>query len=295
MPNRQLELPNTVAQCHTVILDLHATVDDLEFRLAQPQRELYGQRRERFIDDGTDIDGASTVDEATTGDGEMDSPQANPPGTDPLIDDLPDVQPSNNSDNEPSLDRDDVVPSLDSPSSADDSSDCRISDPTSTNDPPSDSTKPRPNSNGRRPRQLNPNTPREKVYHPLDQKDVPVEIWNHPSAKRFFRFVREEVELPQHRLRILEHYQEVIVLEDPSTVKTTMTTAKVPEPMLERCYAGPSLLAYLVSSQSIRRPLTLLPGRGYSASKWLNDSSFYAMALDAWSRATVNAVGQSHS
>ena len=250
MPNRRIELPNTVGQCHTVILDLHATVDDLEFRLAQLQRELYGQRRERFIDDGADIDEASTADEATTGDVEMDSlPEANPPGTDPLIDDLPDVQPANDFDNEPSLDSDDVAPSLDPSSSADDSSDCTTSDPTSPDDSSSDNTKPRRTSNGRRPRQINPNTPREKVYHPLNQENVPPEIWNHPGAKRFFRFVREEVELPQHRLRILEHYQEVIVLEDPSTVKTTMTTATVPEPLLDQCYAGPSLLAYLAVSR----------------------------------------------
>ena len=57
------------------------------------------------------------------------------------------------------------------------------------------------------------------------------------------------MELPQRRLRILEHYQEVIVLEDPSTLNTTMVTAAVPEPLLDRCYAGPSLLAYLAVSR----------------------------------------------
>jgi transposase len=87
------------------------------------------------------------------------------------------------------------------------------------------------------------------VYHPLNPEDVPPEIWSHPGAKRFYRFVRQEVELPQRRLRILEHYQEVIALEDPSTLNTTMTTATVPEPLLDRCYAGPSLLAYLAVSR----------------------------------------------
>jgi transposase len=249
MPNRRIELPNTVAQCHTVILDLHATLDDLEFRLAQLQRELYGQRRERFIDDGSDIDEACTTDEATTSEVETDPlPEADPPATNPLLDDLSDVHPSNEFDNETLLDSDDVTPSLD-PASADDSSNGTTSDPTSPDDSSSDNTKPRRTSSGRRPRQIDPNTPREKVYHPLKQEDVPAEIWSHPGAKRFFRFVREEVELPQHRLRILEHYQEVIVLEDPSTVKTTMTTTTVPEPLLDRCYAGPSLLAYLAVSR----------------------------------------------
>ena len=56
MPNRRIELPDTVTKCHKVILGLHDTLDEVEFRKAQLQRELYGQRRERFIDDDSDVD-----------------------------------------------------------------------------------------------------------------------------------------------------------------------------------------------------------------------------------------------
>ena len=53
MPKRRRELPDTIAECHQVILRLHDTLDEVEFREAQLERELYGQRRERFIEEGT--------------------------------------------------------------------------------------------------------------------------------------------------------------------------------------------------------------------------------------------------
>jgi transposase len=110
------------------------------------------------------------------------------------------------------------------------------------------STTPR-SSPGRRPRTVDPSIPREKVYHPLEEKDVPPEIWHHPKARRFFRFVREEVELPQRRLRVIEHYQEVIVVDDEEEVASQLLTAPVPPPLIERCYVGPSFLAYLTVSR----------------------------------------------
>ena len=91
--------------------------------------------------------------------------------------------------------------------------------------------------------------PREKIYHPLREQEVPAEILHHPRARRFFRFVREEVELPQRRLRVIEHYQEVIVVDDDDSIHSTLQTANVPEPVLDRCYVGPSLLAYLAVSR----------------------------------------------
>jgi transposase len=104
-------------------------------------------------------------------------------------------------------------------------------------------------SRGRQPRAIDPSIPREKVLHPLDQTKVPPELWNDPRAKRFFRFVREEVELQEARVRVLEHYEEVIVLEDESSGQCRMLTASVPDPLLDRCYVGVSLLAYLVASR----------------------------------------------
>lgn len=244
MPNRRIELPDTLAECHTVILGLHDTLDEAEFRLAQLERQIYGQRRERFIDDRSAVGEARTNDEATAAAGTTDEAETDaPPETHPSAADLPDFR-WNDVDNQPLLGTDAAKPAVD-PSSADISSGCRPPESASSSDSPSHSRQPRRTSNGRRPRLLDPTIPREKVYHPLNPEDVPPEIWSHPGAKRFYRFVRQEVELPQRRLRILEHYQEVIVLEDSATLNTTMATATVPEPLLDRCYAGPSLLAYL--------------------------------------------------
>jgi sarcosine oxidase delta subunit len=60
-------------------------------------------------------------------------------------------------------------------------------------------------SRGRQKRVIDASLPREKVLHRLNEKDVPPELWNHPRARRFFRFVREEVELQAARVRVLEH------------------------------------------------------------------------------------------
>ncbi|MCH5374248.1 MAG: IS66 family transposase [Planctomycetes bacterium] len=248
MPNRRIELPDTVPECHKVILGLHDTLAEVESREAQLQRELYGQRRERFIDDESDVDEADAINEATADDpttGEVKTGAS--PEDHPSTADVPNVV-LNDVDNEPLLDSDATEPSPQA-SSADISSESSPSESASAGGSSSDSPQPPRSSNGRRPRLLDPNIPREKVYHPLNPEQVPPEIWSHPDAKRFYRFVREEVELPQRRLRILEHYQEVIVLEDPSTLNTTMVTAAVPEPLLDRCYAGPSLLAYLAVSR----------------------------------------------
>ena len=98
-------------------------------------------------------------------------------------------------------------------------------------DPETDQAEPRPprTSRGRRPRTFDPSIPREKVYHPLREEDVPAEIWHHPRARRFYRLVREELELPQRRLRVIEHYQEVIVVDDDATAQSTLQAARVPE------------------------------------------------------------------
>jgi transposase len=104
-------------------------------------------------------------------------------------------------------------------------------------------------SKGRQKRTIDASIPHEKVLHPLDEKDVPPELWNHPRARRFFRFVRDEVELQEARVRVLEHYQEVIVVEEEATTETRMLAASVPEPLIDRCYVGVNFLAYLVASR----------------------------------------------
>lgn len=42
-------------------------------------------------------------------------------------------------------------------------------------------------SQGRQRRVIDASIPREKVLHPLDERNVPPELWNDPRAKRFFR------------------------------------------------------------------------------------------------------------
>jgi len=118
-----------------------------------------------------------------------------------------------------------------------------------SSEPPLAEPKPPRTSPGRRPRSIDPAIPREKVYHRLREEDVPAEIWNDPRARRFFRFVREEVELPERRLRVIEHYQEVIVVDDDEAIQSTLQAGNVPEPLLDCCYAGPWLLAYLAVSR----------------------------------------------
>jgi len=104
-------------------------------------------------------------------------------------------------------------------------------------------------SKGRQKRVLDESLPREKVLHRLDQASVPAELWNHPRARRFFRLAREEVEMQTARLRILEHYEEVLVVEDEASGECRMIAASVPAPLIERCYVGPALLAYLAASR----------------------------------------------
>jgi hypothetical protein len=85
-------------------------------------------------------------------------------------------------------------------------------------------------SKGRQKRVIDASIPREKVLHRLKEENVPAELWNHPRARRFFRFVREEVELQEARVRVLEHYEEVIVLDDEATGESRMLAASAPDP-----------------------------------------------------------------
>jgi transposase len=131
-----------------------------------------------------------------------------------------------------------------------------VEDPATSSEPDAGKSSPtattstnRRTSKGRQKRTINESIPREKILHRLQEQDVPPELWNNPLAKRFFRFVGEEVELQEARLRVLEHYEEVIALEDDTTGESRMQAASAPEPLIERCYAGEGLLAYLAASR----------------------------------------------
>lgn len=213
-PLRRTELPRTVEECHRLILELYDIIEALQARVAQLERELYGPRRERFI-----AEDRPAVEDSAADDSDDDSAD----------DEL-----------------DDVEAEYDAPSGTLLDDETQLESPISSS---SSSNQQKRTSPGRRRRVYPPDTPREKVYHPLNEQDVPDEVLHHPRARRFFRFVREEVEFPQRQIRVIEHYQEVIAVDGPGAVESTMVTAPMPTPFLDRCYVGDSLLAYLAVSR----------------------------------------------
>lgn len=228
MPRSRIELPQTLEECHALILEIYEMIDELRARVAQLERELYGSRRERFIDDGsdgrdddadTDVDHNVNAELPTGNDSQQPSP-SDPFTVAPLVDDLVTGA---------SIDLD--------------------TQPTSPDNSAASTDKRQRTSSGRRPRVYPPDTPRVQVYHPLDEQAVPREVLRHPFARRFYRFVREEVELPQRQIRIVEHYQEVIAVDNLRTLQSTMFVGPMPEPLLDCCYVGNSLLAYLAVSR----------------------------------------------
>lgn len=226
MSGRRIDLPQTVEACHQLILELYETIDELHTRIAELERELYGAKRERFIADQDDDE-----DEAT--------------------------EPHESTPIDPTLPCDNDQSSSVTESAADDTADADsgTSETESLDDsPPPDhadptTAKPRRSSAGRRRRVYPPDMPRVKVYHPLDESQIPADLLHDPRARRFYRLVREEIEMPQRQVRIVEHYQEVIAVDQVDEVKTTMIAARLPEPLIERCLAGNSLLAYFAASR----------------------------------------------
>ena len=195
-----------ILQLRDALKGSQAEVEQLKQRVSVLERQLFGSRRERFVNEaGEDQDQAS-------------EDQASESAT---------------------------------PTAAEDSSTPPPVDMSAAAPPPPQTTSPTPRrtSKGRQPRVLDKSYPREQVYHRLDEQDVAPELWNHPRAKRFFRFVREEVELQKARIRVIQHYEEVIVVEDEPSCQTQMVAASSPEPLIDRCYLGPDFLAYLVASR----------------------------------------------
>ena len=89
--------------------------------------------------------------------------------------------------------------------------------------------------------------PRTPVHHRVNDEEIPEELRNDPSAKRFFKKTSEILEYEPPKLHVIEHYQEVIA-RDEDTGQTTMITAPKP-PQLIDAFAGPALLAHLTASR----------------------------------------------
>ncbi len=89
--------------------------------------------------------------------------------------------------------------------------------------------------------------PRERKEHPLGDDEIPKSLKDDPNAKRFYKKVREELEYTPGTLVVVEHFKEVIAQEDAAG-ETLIVTANEP-PRLIDSYAGPSLLALIVTNR----------------------------------------------
>jgi transposase len=112
---------------------------------------------------------------------------------------------------------------------------------------PAEANKKKRTSKGRQRRVFPDFLPREQQQHLLNEEDIPEELRNNPQARRFFKKIGERVEVTPMRWKLIEEYQEVIVLDQPDAT-TTMVAAKRP-PSLITSFAGTTLLAYLTVSR----------------------------------------------
>jgi transposase len=102
-------------------------------------------------------------------------------------------------------------------------------------------------SKGRQARVFPDFLPREEQRHYLNPEDIPEEMRDNPSARRFFKKVGESLELIPMQLKVVEQFQEVIALDRPNET-TTIIAATRPVPLIQS-FAGTSLLAYLTVSR----------------------------------------------
>ena len=102
-------------------------------------------------------------------------------------------------------------------------------------------------SKGRQRRVFPDFLPREEERHPLNEEEIPEDMRNHSHARRFFKKVGEQLELIPMQLKVVEQYQEVMVL-DQADETTKIVSAKRP-PALIQSFAGTSVLAYLTVSR----------------------------------------------
>lgn len=239
MAKKRIVLPQTLPECHDLILDLYQRIEELEAEIASLKRQLYGKKSERFLDDETtpDSEVESEVEDISCPDDELELDQASDdhkpepdstrlvPPADPA---LPATDPANDT-THPSTPSEDV----------EDASDAE----------PEEKPKPKRTSRGRQRRVIPPDIERQKVYHRLNDNDVPPAILHHPRARRFFRHVRNEIQFPRPKAILIEHYQEVIACDDATAVHTEMIAAAVPKPFLNRSAAGTSLLAFIATSR----------------------------------------------
>jgi len=80
-------------------------------------------------------------------------------------------------------------------------------------------------SAGRKPRVWDPDWPREQVLHTVREHVFPLDMRNSPDVRRFFRLVREDLEIQRPGMKVIQHYEEVLTLTDAKTQVTRVLAA----------------------------------------------------------------------
>lgn len=104
-------------------------------------------------------------------------------------------------------------------------------------------TGPQRTSRGRRRRILPQFLPREVRRYYLKPEEIPEEMRDNPRARRFFKKIGDKLEVIPMQLKIIEEYQEVIMLDQPD--ETLAYVAARRPASLVKSFAQPSVLAYL--------------------------------------------------
>lgn len=110
---------------------------------------------------------------------------------------------------------------------------------------PQEPRKKKRTSKGRQARVFPEFLPREEQRYCLDEDDIPEEMRDDPNARRFFKKIGEQLEVVPMQLKVVEQYQEVIVLDRPDET-SSFVSAQRPTPLINS-FVGPSVWAYLTT------------------------------------------------
>lgn len=89
--------------------------------------------------------------------------------------------------------------------------------------------------------------PRVERFHELTDEDIPEELRDQPG-RRFFKKAGEYIEWQPPQLFVVEDYVEVLAVDNEDATETAMISAPK-EPRILNCFAGPQMLASLVTSR----------------------------------------------
>lgn len=102
---------------------------------------------------------------------------------------------------------------------------------------------------GKRGRIVIPETlPRKQVVHPLREEDLPEHLRGRDDLRRFRKQVGQYIEVVEASVYVVEEYVEVVAADNADATATEMQAASRPPRILD-CYAGPGLLAGIVTER----------------------------------------------